>query len=112
MFGRFGQLTQTLQTVVPVLLEETTKTVHLRVIRSIQATNAVTTFDNQFGLSQHADVLGDSRASDVAKLCGDLGCGELTGPDELENLPTTGFGEGLQCCVHSIMLASTYVSVN
>jgi hypothetical protein len=46
-------VTQTIQTLVPVLLEVAAQAVHLDVIGPVQPSNAVTALDDQFGLAQH-----------------------------------------------------------
>ena len=92
-FGRFGQVLQTLQTAGPVLVEELAKTVHLSVIGPIEATGSVAPFDDQLGLTEDTEVLGDGRPGDIVESGGDLGGRELLGPHQFEDLPPPGFGQ-------------------
>jgi hypothetical protein len=99
-FGRFGQVLETLKTAGPVLVEELAEAVHLGVIGPVEATGTVPALDDQLGLPEDAEVLGDGRPGDIIESGGDLRCRELIGPKQFEDLPAAGFGQGPERSVH------------
>jgi hypothetical protein len=100
-FGRFGQVLQTLETVGPVFVEELADAVHLGMIGPVETTGSVPALDDQLGLSEDAEVLGDGGSGDVVESGGNLGGREFLGPHQFDDLPSAGFGQGPECGVHA-----------
>lgn len=91
---------QTMQTARPVLVEVLAEAVHLGLVGPVEATDSIPAFDDQLGFPEDPEVLGDGRPGDIVELSSDLGGRQLIGPDQLEDLPAAGFGQGPECGVH------------
>src|ERR1035437_3751296 len=63
-FGRFGQGLQLLQTSGPVLIEKLAESDHLGLVGPVEPPCPVAALDDQFGLPQNAEMLGDGRSEE------------------------------------------------
>jgi hypothetical protein len=75
-------------------IEEAAKPFHLDVVGPAQTSGAIAPLDDQLRAPKHTEMLRHCRPGDVVESGGDVGCGHLHGPDQAEDLPAPGLGQG------------------
>ena len=81
-------------------------------IGPIEPTGSDSAFDDQFGLAEDAEVLGDGRPGDIVESGGDLGAGSSSDHTNLRISRRRGSANALNAVSMAIILVITYVSVN
>ena len=94
-----------MQTSGPVLIEILAESDHLGLVGPIEPARPVAALDDQFGLPQNAEVLGDGRPGDIVEPGRYLGRRKLVTPHQPEDLPPSGLGESFEGGVHGISVS-------
>src|SRR5665213_4122692 len=93
-------VTETPETGGPVVVQKRAQPGHLLMVGAIEAAGAVPALYDQVRALQDSQVLGHGGPGDLADPDGDLGCRQLLGPDDPEDLPAPGLRHRLECRVH------------
>ena len=99
--GGLGHVAQPFEAGGPVVVEEVAELAHLVLARLVQTPGAVTSLAHEARRLEHAEVLRDRRAGDLAEVIGDRRRRQLAGPHQAQDLPPSGLGQCLEGCIHT-----------